>query len=319
VWARPDAATMAVRPGSFAPLAPPALPAIHLAGDHTSQDVARQVRSGAWRRVGRGAYLPAGSEATARRTALARIVAVHHRLTAPHVFGHDSAALLWVLPLWALPNVVHVYQCNRPGARRDPAVRRHIGIPVAAAVTLVEGLPVTTLALTAVDCARAMAPRAALVVVDAALRAGASLDEMTQLLARDPAGRGSARARQVVVLGDAGAESPRESALRFVLLRAGLPQPETQVRIDTHLGAFWADLGWEQWRVALEYDGRQKYADPEALVREKRRHDALVEAGWSVILVTKEDLARPDLLVARVERLLPRDVPRTRRPHLRAT
>ncbi len=309
---------MAVRPGSFVPLAPPALPEIHLAADHTSQDVARQVRSGAWVRVGRGAYLPTGAEATARRTALARIVAVHHRLTAPHVFSHDSAALLWGLPQWTLPDVVHVYQRNRPGVRRDLGVRRHIGTP-AAAVTLAEDLPVTTLGLTAVDCARAMTPRAALVVVDAALRAGASRDELLQLLARDPAGRGSARARQVVVLGDAGAESPQESALRFLLLRAGLPQPQTQVRIDTHLGTFWADLGWEQWRVALEYDGRLKYSDPDALVREKRRHDALVEAGWSVIRVTKEDLARPNLLVARVERLLPRNLSRTRRPHLRAT
>lgn len=309
---------MAVRPRSSLPLTPPELPPIHLAGDHTSQDVARQLRSGAWRRVGRGAYLSAGAESTARRTALARIVAVHHRLTAPHVFSHESAALLWGLPLWALPDVVHVYQRNRPGARRDPGVRRHIGVPLVAAVTLADDLPVTTLGLTAVDCARAMAPRAALVVVDAALRAGASRDEMIALLARDPAGRGSARARQVVVLGEAGAESPQESVLRFVLLRAGLPQPETQVRIDTRLGTFWADLGWEQWRVVLEYDGRQKYADPDALVREKRRHDALVEAGWRVIRVTKEDLARPALLVARVERLLPRDVPRTGRPHLRA-
>ncbi len=308
---------MAVRPRSPVPTAPATLPTLHLAHDHTSQDVARRLRGGAWRRVGRGAYLATEVEATARRTALAHIVAVHSRLTAPHVFSHDSAALLWGLPLWTVPDVVHVYQRHRPGARRDPTTRRHLGAPAVAAVTLTGGLPATTLALTAVDCARAMTPRAALVVVDAALRAGAPRAEMLRLLALDPTGRGSARARAVVLLGDAGAESPQESALRFLLLRAGMPQPETQVRIDTPVGTFWADLGWERWRVVLEYDGRPKYADPDALIREKRRHDALVEAGWRVIRVTKEDLARPAQLVARVERLLPQDAPHIRRPHMR--
>jgi very-short-patch-repair endonuclease len=309
---------MVVRPGSALPIAPAALPVIRLAADHTRQDVARRVRSGEWTRVGRGAYLPTDAERTARRSALARVVATHHRLTAPHVFSHDSAALLWGLPLWALPRVVHVYQRRRPGPRRDPTVRRHLGALADATVTTVGGLPVTTLAQTAVDCARTMPPRAALVVVDAALRAGASPEEMARLLALDPSGRGCARARAVVELGDAGAESPQETALRFVILRAGLPRPETQVRIESRLGTFWADLGWAAWRVVLEYDGRQKYADLDSLVREKRRHDALTEAGWRVIRVTKEDLASPAALVARVQRFLPQDAPRERRPHLRA-
>ncbi len=161
-----------------------------------------------------------------------------------------------------------------------------------------------------------MSPLAALVVADAALRAGASADELDRLTANARAGRGVARARSVLSLADAGAESPQESALRFVMLRAGLPQPQTQVAVDSHLGTFWADLGWPEFHVLVEYDGRPKYTDPEALVREKRRHDALVEAGWRVLRVTREDLRTPDLLVRRLLRLLPEDVTLTRRPQL---
>jgi hypothetical protein len=43
-------------------------------------------------------------------------------------------------------------------------------------------------------------------------------------------------------------------------------------------------------------------------VREKRRHDAVVEAGWGVVHVTREDFRAPGSLVARVAPLLPSEV-----------
>jgi len=52
-------------------------------------------------------------------------------------------------------------------------------------------------------------------------------------------------------------------------------------------------------------DGLEKYSglhgDPrQVLLDEKRRHDALVEAGWLLVRVTAEDLRDPDRLVARI-------------------
>lgn len=309
---------MPLRPGSSLPTARRELPAVRLAADHPPHTVATLVRTGDWRRVARGAYTSVGPGDDARRAALARLVGVHHQLKGPHVFSHGSAALLWGLALWSLPPDVHVYQRNRPGPRRDPFIRRHLARLDPTAVTTVAGLPVTTLDRTALDCARSMRPLPALVVADAALRAGAGRDEVLALIGQDPTGRGMARARLIVTLADAGAESPQESALRFVLLRAGLPAPTTQVRVETRLGPFWADLGWEDLKILLEYDGRIKYDDRDALVREKRRHDALVEAGWRVVRVTKEDLRAPDVLVVRVRRSMPGDIPLVRRPHLNA-
>ncbi|HEY0119466.1 MAG TPA: hypothetical protein VGC04_11860 [Cellulomonas sp.] len=307
---------MALRPGSPVPAPLTTLPKVALAGDHTRQEVAARVRRGQWHRVGRGAYLSSAAVADRRRVQLARIVGVHRRLRAPHVFSHDSAALLWGLPLWSDPDAVHVYQAHRPGAGRDATLSRHLGSTAPADAVRVAGLPVTSLERTVLDCASTMRPLAGLVVVDAGLRAGVLPGEILRMIGANPGGRGMARARAVLDLADAGAESAQETAVRFVLLRAGLPRPQTQVRVETRAGTFWADLGWEQWRALVEYDGRPKYTGPEALIREKRRHDAIVEAGWRVVRVTREDLRTPALLVGRLRRILPRDVPMERRPQL---
>jgi len=197
----------------------------------------------------------------------------------------------------------------------DPRVTHHDVVPDESERTTIHGIPVTSLARTTVDCAASLPPMHGLVVADAALRAGVDRDLVDDLLARRAGRRGITRARAVVALADAGAESPGESAARFLVLRDGLPVPCTQVPITTRLGTFWADLGWEAWRLVLEYDGRSKYGlnGGEVLVREKRREDAMVEAGWRVLRVTKEDL-RGTELSSRVRRHLPPEVAAAAQP-----
>jgi len=73
--------------------------------------------------------------------------------------------------------------------------------------------------------------------------------------------------------------------------------------VQTWRGTYWVDLGYPQLRVAIEYDGRTKYVG-DAWFKEKRRHDAITEAGWRVIRVTAEDLRDPPRLVARIRHAL---------------
>ncbi len=98
--------------------------------------------------------------------------------------------------------------------------------------------------------------------------------------------------------------------MRFLALRAGLPVPTTQMPTATHLGTFWSDLGWEEWHLVVEYDGVAKYGTAgtvsDAVLAEKRREDAIVEAGRRGIRVVAEDTHRPDELVRRITRLAPR-------------
>lgn len=258
-------------------------------------------------RIGRGVYTTTTADASPDSIALARLEGLHQRLTAAHCFSHESAALLHGLPLWLRSSVSHVYQHSAPSSRRDPRVIRHRPMPSPDDITVVRGLPATTLSRSVWDCLTSMRPVGGLVVVDAALRAGVDRDDLLSRAAEQVGARGCAKARALIALGDGGSESPGESACRFAVLRDGFPPPRTQVEVVTRLGTFWADLGWPEWRVLLEYDGRSKYVGREAeeFVREKRRHDAIVEAGWRALHVTSEDLRRPGALTRRLLPLIP--------------
>ncbi|WP_315096817.1 hypothetical protein [uncultured Cellulomonas sp.] len=294
------------------------LPTVQLARD-TPPDVLRaRERSNEWERIARGVYLPGDRGPTPHRrrdVALGRLVGIHDRLTTEHWFSHESAAMLWGLPLWMTPARVHLMQRHTAGSGRDPGVAHHPLVPPSDQRGSAAGLPVTSLERTVVDCASTLPPLQGLVVADAAVRAGADRETIERILSARGGQRGVVRARAVIALADDGAESPGESAARFVVVRDGFPVPRTQVPVATRLGTFWSDMGWEEWRLVLEYDGRPKYDDraTEAFIQEKRRHDAILEAGWRAIRATKEDLSGTTL-VRRLRPLIPAHLAATLRP-----
>ena len=51
---------------------------------------------------------------------------------------------------------------------------------------------------------------------------------------------------------DAGAQSPKETWLRLLLIRAGLPRPHTQIPVLSPDGNRWyyLDMGWEGIKLA---------------------------------------------------------------------
>lgn len=290
------------RPGPMSPAQrdDTAFPPIHLARDHPEPMVRERLTSGSWTRVRRGAYVDtgwvseAGTLAAERRLALARVAAVRLQSTADLLMVRGSAALVWGLPLRATPGVVHVAQWSRPNADSAHDVARHTTtVPDDHRCRLREHL-VTTLERTVVDCAAAMDPLAGLVVADAALHRGADRDAVVGILGMMAGSRGVRRARAVVDAADGGAESAGETWARWSLLRLGLPAPQTQVRVETAEGTYWADMGYPEWRLLCEYDGASKYgSDGEAAVAtvmaERRRQLALEEAGWRVLRLTSAD------------------------------
>lgn len=163
--------------------------------------------------------------------------------------------------------------------------------------TYATGLPVTTVARTAYDLGRHLPRGRALARLDALMRATPFSVEDVLLLAKRYAGaRGVRRLRAVLPLVDGGAASPKETWLRVLLIDAGLPVPTTQIPVlDGYRPVAFLDMGWEQFRVAAEYDGDQHRSDRRQYVRDIRRGETVDRCGWTVVRVVAED-RRHDIL-----------------------
>ena len=83
-------------------------------------------------------------------------------------------------------------------------------------------------------------------------------------------------------------------------MRAGLPRPQTQIPVQDEFGDVIAylDMGWEELKVAVEYDGEQHRSDRWQYTWDIRRLEMLERLGWIVIRVVAGD--RPAEIISRV-------------------
>jgi hypothetical protein len=171
-------------------------------------------------------------------------------------------------------------------------------------VTFVRGLPVTTVPRTAFDLGRHFPRHAAVSRLDALMRAAPfSIGEVKALAAQHKGARGLRRLRESLALADGSAMSPKETWLRLLLLDAGLPRPIVQ--LPMHRGRQLVavfDLGWEDYKVAAEYDGDYHRSDRRRFVKDIDKLGIADEQGWIVIRVVSEH--RPGEVVGRAYRAL---------------
>jgi hypothetical protein len=183
-------------------------------------------------------------------------------------------------------------------------------------IEMVGTIPVTSPARTALDLGCWYPTIMAVAGIDALARATEiKAADVELLVSRYRGRRGITRARQAVGLFDAGAQSPKESWLRVVLIQAGLPRPQTQIPVFNEFGnaIAYLDMGWEDAKVAVEYDGEQHRTARRQYTWDVRRLEMLERMGWIVIRVVAGD--RPDDIVRRVRSALAR---RSRnQPHAR--
>jgi len=235
-----------------------------------------------------------------------------------------TAAVLHGLPL--LGQAPAVPQLTR--ARRGPSVRsssrhRQINGLEPWETTVLDGIPVTTLARTVFDLARRESFRSGVVVADAALRAGLDREELRAVLDAHRGWPGTRRARKVIDFADGRSESPLESQCRVTCSEEGLPvfEPQVQVWLDGELVAR-VDGLWRERLVVFEGDGAVKFVDdpddalPALLVRQER----LREAGLPVVRAFWRDQRRREQWARGVRREL-EDNPGRLRPgvELRST
>lgn len=238
----------------------------------------------------------------------ARVVAAG-RARPRMIFALESALLLHGLPIDGEPT--YVFGTGDPsasGARGDIRCS-HLPIPDEHVVE-VDGLRCSSVAWTLADVARRRLPGAAVAALDAAMRARvATRSEVSAAIAAQSR-QHRARARWSLAFADPASESVGESRSRVAIAVLGFAQPRLQVEVDTRVGRFRSDFGWElDGRLVLgEFDGAVKYGElaersgrsgVSVLMEEKRREDALREVA-DVRRWTWADLIEP----TRLERIL---------------
>ena len=218
------------------------------------------------------------------------------------VAGLSASALLgskWVEP--NLPaELIH-------GNRRAPAMLVvHTDALAPGEIVSVGGMRVTSAARTAFDIGRRLPVDAAVQRIDALMNAtGATAVDVEQVIAAHPGVRGLRSLRRTLRLVDAGAASPYETLTRLILVRFGLPRPETQVCVMDHGAVIaYVDMGWRDARVGVEYDGAQHWTDPKQRRRDIERLADLERLGWIIVRVSSDMLRTPATVAARARAAL---------------
>jgi hypothetical protein len=268
------------------------------------------VRRGVLVPVGWGVYAAAEPAAVAARGPAGehalRAAAALAAMGPAAVASHHSAALIHGLDLFGR-QAEAVAVTRPPGAGGSwtarPGICLHVAALPAGQVTVRGGVPVTSVARTAVDLARTSSFPAGVTVTDSALRGGpVSKAELHAVLTTCGRWPGIQRARRVVAFSDPRSESALESISRVAFHHQGLPPPVLQAWVgDAGEVIGRADFLWRAYRTIGEADGAIKYADPSRAMAQLHRDARLRQAGFEVVHFTWSEIIRePDQVAASI-------------------
>ncbi|NYE19307.1 hypothetical protein [Microbacterium immunditiarum] len=265
----------------------------------TERSIAAAVATGRHRQIRRGWYIGADEwdELWPEGRHLAHVIAVARDARGSAVMSHESAAVLWGLPLYRhRPLRVHMTTSSPQRISSAPDVMRHVAPLRPTDVAVCDGIRTTSLERTVFDLLRTLRPEPALAAADAAERKRAARErewdldslaswrrELQQMIDLASGARGIRQARRLAPVSDGRAESPGESVSRLHLLRLGFETPSLQAAVPApHGGSFYVDFGLDDVDAFGEVDGRSKYLDEslrrgvpleQVLLAEKQRED----------------------------------------------
>lgn len=258
-------------------------------------------------RVHRGVYA-VGHESIGPR---GRLMAAVLACGPGSAISHLSAGALWGLRDPA-PAMIDVIVPCETGRKIDGIRSRRCRYPMPDEITFYDGVPCTTPSRTLVDLAGILGSKSLRRAVEQA-----AVLKLLDLFALDAAiaqakGRRGIRLLKAI-LATWRSEDGRLPRLRSllearmlpVLVEAGLPRPECNVklRIDGHL--LEVDLLWGEQRLAIETDGEETHGTRAAFQRDRWRDQLLTSAGYRVAQVTWRQLRdEPDAIASRIQRML---------------
>ena len=266
----------------------------------TPRQVQYRVRSGRWIRLHPGVYLvgrrePGQRAATRATVAWAGSGAVASGLT---------AAWWWGLRDWA-PAATEVTVPWRRARQPPPDVvlRRRDLDPVDLAVR--RRLPVTALPLTVLDAASALGADSSRSLVDRALQRWVTSAELHAAYCRALGQRGSPWLGRLLQEALDRACSQAERRAHSLLKRSKIDGWLANYRVVVAGTEYWLDIAFVERRLAIEIDGWAWHSDVDRFVLDRRRQNALMGAGWTVLRFTWHDLtSRPQAVVVEIRAVL---------------
>jgi hypothetical protein len=211
------------------------------------------------------------------------------------IAGRAAAALHEALWVDAATPIEMIWRSGRPPSG---IVVRNERID-ADEIVVVDEMAVTSPARTALDLARHLQRDVAVRHLDALARAtGVTACDALALAERYPKARGLRRSKVALNLMDPGAQSPKETWLRLVLIDSGLPAPRTQIRVTDGINEAFMDMGYDEPMVGLDYDGQHHSVDRRRYVYDIGRAELIEREGWIDIHVVAEH--SPRFIIRRV-------------------
>ena len=241
-------------------------------------------------------------------TVYARMLAATMACGPGSVVSHGTAA--WLLGLRdRRPEAIDVIAPVEAGRKIAGISRRFVPQPVAREVWRRHGVPVTSPARTIVDCAGSDPAGVGALIEQVAVEGLLDVPAIDRVL-DGPRRRGSKQLLRTVApwrryKRGIKLRSRMEAKLLPLLTEAGLPIPETNVRLRIAGKAYEVDFLWRRQKLIVETDGGRFHDNPAAGARDSRRNHALVGAGYRVPRLVWEDLRdRPQATMDEIARLL---------------
>jgi very-short-patch-repair endonuclease len=262
--------------------------------------IGQRVKAGQLQRLWRGVYAFGHRKLTRQGHLIAAVLACGPNA----VVSHLAAAVEWEVLAFG-GSAIDVTVPGRGTRAKRPGIRLHCvrGLDPDE-ITLKDGIPITTPAKTLIDLNAVVSAR----LLERAF-------EQAQIRRLLPSGAleaavGRANGRRTRILRALIARERRartvtrselEECFLALVRRAGLPEPEVNVR----LAGYEVDFLWRSRRRVIEVDGHAYHSTRQATTRDRRKDDDLEAAGYRVTRFTADQILHdPDDTLKRAIRAI---------------
>ncbi len=207
------------------------------------------------------------------------------------VLSHRSAARLHELRDYGYWKIEVTVPARSGRAHEGVRVHRSTSL-TEADVTVVENIPVTSVARTLLDLGDVLTPRQLERAFDQAeIAETLDLKAINDQLARNPTRPAAKKARAVLAthyIGQTPTWNENEELLLSITRSLNLPDPDTNQFIVLEDGGppLRVDFVWRDRRVIVEADSDKWHSSRQRMEIDRRRDQRLTAAGWTVIRTT---------------------------------